>query len=321
MPSLLYDVDVHHTWTSEHELLQFAPASTREHLRLAGTAVPALHYSRAGGTIFRLDAEPDSGAAPGSDYELMREQLLDANQTARVLLTFNIGREEAFHNPAIAPVLCRAANDWSMEQWLQRDDRLQGALMVPMSLPGEAVKEIERLGDHHQIAGVLAIGNAFNLPFGHPIYRPIYRAAADRDLPIVFHVASDTTSKAGMCAGGVPTTKPEYYTLLEQPAMTHLGSFIVGGVFEEIPNLRLLFNEFGFAWLPWVLWSLDARYAALQRESRRMRPGERLRSRPHLDVDAAVRPPAPGSARRAAVSLRRSRGQSLLRERLSPLGL
>ena len=44
-------------------------------------------------------------------------------------------------------------------------------------------------------------------------------------------------------------------------------SLIVHGVFEKYPNLRFVLNEYSLAWLPPLLWSLDAAYPTLKRES------------------------------------------------------
>ena len=53
--------------------------------------------------------------------------------------------------------------------------------------------------------------------------------------------AADTSGGGGngsLTAAGQPTTKAEYYTTLEQPAMHHLTSLLCEGVFEKFPNLR-----------------------------------------------------------------------------------
>jgi len=101
----------------------------------------------------------------------------------------------------------------------------------------------------------------------------------EHGLPVITHVGGDVMNKGGWCAGGLPTTRAEHYTLLDQAGMHNLTSLIVQGVFEDLPELRVLFNEYGFAWVPWVLWGLDARYQILKRESPGLRklPSEYFR--------------------------------------------
>jgi hypothetical protein len=61
--------------------------------------------------------------------------------------------------------------------------------------------------------------------------------------------------------------------------MHHLSSLLVEGVFEKFPGLRFLFNEYGFLWIPWLVWGLDSRFEILRRENPllRRRPSEYFR--------------------------------------------
>ena len=147
------------------------------------------------------------------------------------------------------------------------DERLQGTICVPVGSPVEAAEEIHRWADHPQVAGVIVATNPFHKALGHPVYHPIYAAAAAHDLPVITHLGSDVDSNGALTAGGLPTTKTEYYAISGQPAMHHLTSILVEGVFEKYPTLRFLFNEYGFAWVPWLLWGLDARTDLLRHES------------------------------------------------------
>ena len=46
------------------------------------------------------------------------------------------------------------------------------------------------------------------------------------------------------------------------PALPHLVSMVTEGVFVKYPTLKLVLNEFGVAWLPFVMWRLDMEYRA-----------------------------------------------------------
>ena len=48
-------------------------------------------------------------------------------------------------DPDWAAALCRAFNDWTIEHWLDRDERIVNAILVSPSDPAQAVEEINRL--------------------------------------------------------------------------------------------------------------------------------------------------------------------------------
>ncbi|HEY4099211.1 MAG TPA: amidohydrolase family protein [Baekduia sp.] len=282
--SVVYDVDVHNSWSSDEELAAYLPRAARERFATAwGRRLPApaaLTYSRPGGTTDRLDAAPPEGGRAGSRYGTLAAQLLDPHGIDRALLTFNPGSDGARHDAELAIDVCRAANDWLIDRWLDGGDpRLYGVLMLPTATPDAAAAEIRRAGGHPRIAGALMVANPLNRPFGHPVYRPIIEAVAELDLTLVAHIGGDLRSHGTAFASALPTTRADAFALVDQPAVHHLTSLIVSGVFEEHPRLRLLFNECGYTWLPHVFWSLDAQHAALRAERPRLRraPSDYLR--------------------------------------------
>jgi predicted TIM-barrel fold metal-dependent hydrolase len=46
------------------------------------------------------------------------------------------------------------------------------------------------------------------------------------------------------------------------PALHHLISWISEGIPVDYPKVKLVLNEFGVAWLPWVMWRMDAEWRA-----------------------------------------------------------
>src|SRR4051812_5474215 len=91
----LIDLDVHHTWAAASEIIERLPRKWREIASSVpgdGLAIdgPSNSTGPPGGGE-RPETRPDAGA-PGSSYELLREQLLDAYDVDRVLLGFNTGR-------------------------------------------------------------------------------------------------------------------------------------------------------------------------------------------------------------------------------------
>jgi predicted TIM-barrel fold metal-dependent hydrolase len=122
----------------------------------------------------RYDAIPPGGGHPGSDYALMREQLLDRYNLDYAILNGEEAIEiSTLANPHYASALARACNDWMLERWLPRDARFKGSLVVAPQDPVGAAQEIRRMGSHPDLVQVLVSSGA-QRPYGDPFYHPIW---------------------------------------------------------------------------------------------------------------------------------------------------
>ncbi|MQA87924.1 MAG: amidohydrolase family protein [Streptosporangiales bacterium] len=288
----IIDVDVHARWRNGAEIVERLPKRWRDFVAASpdgprGALMPAgVSYPFQRGVNKRLDAVPKDGL--GTSYELLRAQLLDPYPIEVVNLGFDIGQEVAQHNPYFAAAIARAMNEWVLETWLPLDSRLRTAIVVPTEFPEEAADEIHRLGEHPGVTEVLFSWNGLGKPIGHPAYDPIYRAAEELDLPIAIHGAAGELEDgaAHTAAGGLPNSRLEWHTLLQQPTLTHFASFVVHGTFEKFPRLKVMLIETGIAWVPAFLWSLDAHHRALRAESEWVRrlPSEYFREHVKLST-------------------------------------
>ncbi len=271
----IIDPDVHHSWKSEDWIIdhlsprwrEFARASGRGHVPLAA---PGTHWPHLHGVNKRLDGYPADGSPSGSDYETMKRQLLDPFHIERAILSFDVGTNPGVFNADFAIELCRAINDWNIEYWLgMGDPRLYSAILVPTRTPEAAAREIRRVAPRHgHLAEVLLVYSGLGKPFGDPAYDPIYAAAAEVGLPIALHVGGELTCGAGRAmAGGMAGSRLEMHAVASQPTLHHLVSLITHGTFEKFPSLKLMLIEVGVAWIPWLMFTLDAQYPILRLES------------------------------------------------------
>lgn len=202
---------------------------------------PAQMCPNPNGATQRPDSFPANGAAAASDYELMRQQLLDPSRIERAVLDYGHGMFVAANpNPYFAVELCCAANDWTIDTWLDgKDDRLYGAILLPTQTPEEAAKEIRRVGGHPRMVEALMLQASAGKAFGHPVYHPIYEAAVEMNVPVAVHIGGESTPLHGLSpmASGMPNFYFEVHTQVAQGMMTHVMSLIAHGVFEEFPTL------------------------------------------------------------------------------------
>jgi predicted TIM-barrel fold metal-dependent hydrolase len=270
----IIDVDLHHRWRSEADVVSYLAPKWREMMErernsmLVEAAVALFPHST--GTNKRTDAAPADGSPGASHYPTTCEQWVDAFNVERAVLTFDVGTTAGVRNPYLASALSSAANDWSIDRWIEahEDPRLGTAAIVPTQIIEDGVRELERMAAHPRVVEALVVSNGLDRPFGHPAYHPIYATAEECGLPVAIHNGGDQWMfNTTMTAGGLPPSRFEYHTLAGQSVVHHIVSFITHGVFEKYPRLKLMAIEIGIAWLPWLLWSLDSHYDALRKES------------------------------------------------------
>ena len=204
----------------------------------------------------------------GSDPTALIEQLLGDRADARVVLGYDDALlATLFPLRHVAAEVIRAANDWTAEEWLARDDRLAAHILVHSSIPDEAASEIRRVGSDDRFVAVALGLNGLGRPFGHAAYRPIFEAAAEMDLPIVIQASSEAgvDNESVPVSGGVPATWTELDVLAFQPLATHVTSIILAGLFDEFPRLRVLLLGGGVAWVPGHLLRVDYWFKIMRR--------------------------------------------------------
>lgn len=270
----IIDACAFHEWPSAHALgPHFSPAWREVLIRPHDHGGPVafktsnLYRNPLGDKL--AAAYPASGPA-ASDRMLIAEHLLAGGARERVVLGYDEGLlATSFINYYVATVVCAAANDWTAEEWLARDRRLYGLILVTSALPTEAAAEIRRSGRNDRFVGVAIGANGLNRPFGHPIYHPIYEACHEMGLPLVIQVGSDSAADqvTPPVAGGLPATYGEYRALSSSSQMSHLVSMLIQGVFERYPGLKLMLVGGGAAWLPGWLWRLDYMYKTGESEA------------------------------------------------------
>jgi len=269
----IVDVDVHHTWKSFDDIVAYLPKRWREYwegdgkTRAATSPPGGSAYTLLDGGGMGLFATPPGGGPVASDYDFMCEQLCDRYTSRyRGILTFNIGAQCGNANPYLNAALCSAINDWNIDHWLDVDERLFGSILLPSNNIEACIEEIHRIGHHTKMVGILFPMNPSGRPLGDPMFHPVYKAALEYDLTVDIHVNSSdiVTGRAGV---GAPGTYIENSVRLTDPAMHYVTSFIVNGVFEKFPDLKLLVKEYGTSWLPHLIWKLDKSYEALKVES------------------------------------------------------
>ena len=286
------DGDIHNAVASEKVLMKYIPDPWLKHYETVGRrGYSGSGYARAVPHAARLDAWPPSGLPPGADLDFMRQQLLDEWDLEYGILNClnGVGSES---NQDFGAALAQAVNDWQVAEWIEPEPRLKASLILPYESADLAIAEIERIGCHPGFVQILFMCRTRE-PMGHRKYWPVYEAAVRHQLPVGVHFGG---------AGGGPITGagwPSHYIEdhggMPQAFQAQVTSLALSGVFEQIPDLKFVWIEGGFGWLPPVMWRLDRMWTQYGDEmpAVKRRPSEYIRTHMWLTTQPVEEPPEP----------------------------
>ena len=185
-------------------------------------------------------------------------------------------------DPVLAAAIVRAYNDWAAKFVAQVPDRLVGVGQLDLRDVDAAVAEARR-GVHE-----LGLRGFFVLPepplpgvtLERPYYEPLWTALEELDVPLALHnVAGTGLGQLGADRFGDWALPRIAFAFPLESQMT-LFSFLVGGICDRHPGLRVVVLESGAGWLPFWLWWLDElyeRYVGLDTPELSASPGELFR--------------------------------------------
>ncbi len=257
------DVDVHESMTSIHDLLPYLPEPYYSRVAIAdGWKEPTFPYAYPMiNGVAMAEAVIDDGRPAGSDFEKMKRDLLDAHNIEAAILTGSFYPSDMRVQPHFASALASAYNDWQIEHWLSKDDRLRGSVCIALQDPVAAAREIDRIGSHPQVVQIITSVIPYDV-IGKPIYHPIYEAAVRNDLVFALHQGNFTET-----AVGLPPYYIEWHTAIFQNWQSQLISLVAHGVFDQFPELRVALIESGWTWMPSLMWRFDHNFRSVRRDT------------------------------------------------------
>jgi predicted TIM-barrel fold metal-dependent hydrolase len=163
-------------------------------------------------------------------------------------------------DPELRDIGRHVYNRWLVDFCSESPERLAGVALMPGLDDIEAVvREVEWAASQGLRGGIwLSPTMPDDRPGFHlPVYDPIWAACQDHDLPVNFHIDF----------GGRPPEKTELYGTGPiawalsfhdaPPTYRALWFFILGGVFERFPRLKVGFTEQLARWIPHELQRLE----------------------------------------------------------------
>lgn len=228
---------------------------------------------------------------PVSQLKAMDREGVDV---AVLFRTFPLHADES-QEPEYANALCQAWNNWITDFCKENPRRLKAAGLITLHDVNLAIAESRRLVKELGHVGLCMIPQPVNGRHVQDEYfDPLWTAIAELGVPVCFH---PTAGNNQPCAENVFLGhKPKLLvSAFAQPLGNLMGmaEFIVGGILERHPRLKVGFLEGNCGWLPWLLYRLDE-YWEIQGEDEEvplsLKPSEYFHRQCfiHIDVDEYV---------------------------------
>jgi predicted TIM-barrel fold metal-dependent hydrolase len=260
------DADIHHDETgSFRDIVGHIDSTVERQLARSGTnegrrpMIPRnIGYEDAGGRIQRFAARKleQTPANVHRDITLTRRTMEAMGSKFAVLYPTTAMRLAIQPKRDWEYWLTLAYNRWIANDLLVQEPNLRGMLYLPMHHHAECLEMIEQLGSKPGIAGCVIASPRYERIFSKGMIR-ILAAMEERGLVLAFHGMANwgesslapMNSWAAVQAVGAPHSN-----------MIHLTNWIVNGMPERFPKLKVLWLESGVAWAHYLMQRLDAMY-------------------------------------------------------------
>ncbi len=147
-----------------------------------------------------------------------------------------------------------AYNLWIGEYCAAHPDRLIGCGQTAMRSPAEGIEDLRKM-KALGLKGVMMPGNPQVEDYDSPAYDDFFRAAIDLQLPLSFHILTSS-------ADNFKTRGPKMNSFMAiiRGCQDIIGTFVLGGVFERHPKLKVVCVEADAGWVPHYMYRMDHAY-------------------------------------------------------------
>jgi uncharacterized protein len=150
--------------------------------------------------------------------------------------------------------LARAYNRWLCEEVLAQEPRIRSSLYLPLNDPEATYQVVKEFGGKKGVIGFTIVAPHYKAVYDNA-YIKTYSLIEEMGLPLVFHgaFAWGEDQSIGLCNRflAVHALGFSWFNIL------HCTNWLVNGMPERFPKLKVAWVESGLAWIPFLMQRLD----------------------------------------------------------------
>ena len=156
--------------------------------------------------------------------------------------------------PEVEVALARAYNRWLCETVLAHEPRLRSSLYLPINDPEATYKIAKEFTGKKGVLGFTIVSPHYQAVYDNA-YMKTYALLEEAGLPLVFHGAyawgGDKSLQLCNRFMAVHALGFTWFNIL------HMTNWLVNGLPERFPKLKVMWIESGLAWIPFLMQRLD----------------------------------------------------------------
>jgi predicted TIM-barrel fold metal-dependent hydrolase len=152
--------------------------------------------------------------------------------------------------------LGQAYNRWLVERVLAHEPRIRSMLYLPFNDPDAAYRTVKEFGEAKGVAGFMVTSARYR-PVHHNSYMKTYALLEEMGLPLALHAGYNWNDQSMGMMNKFISVHAIGFVIYN---MIHLTNWIMNGLPERFPKLKVLWIESGLAWVPFMMQRLDNEY-------------------------------------------------------------
>ena len=257
------DIDGHHFETlSFAEIVEFIEDPVmRDQAKYqgfggGGIASASGGYQELAGRITRRDGRRPEKIDPGQQRDrALTRRWMDAIGIDQLCLfptpMLGLGLTP---RPEVEVAMARAYNRWLCERVLAEEPRIKSSLYLPINDPEATYKMVKDFGGKKGVIGFTICSPHYKAVYDNA-YMKTYALIEEMGLPLVFHgaYAWGQDKSFSLCNRfiAVHALGFSWFNIL------HCTNWLVNGMPERFPKLKVVWIESGLAWIPFLMQRLD----------------------------------------------------------------